>query len=690
MVSSTPKNAWIRRQQCPCGDWKCLITYEGDDNNSGDTNTSLQVANIENTNSSSKSMISPYVGMVFKTDDEAFEYYGNFARKNGFSIRKERSRLSPNLGIHKRDLVCYRSGFASARRKPTAEHQRDRKSFRCGCDGKMFLSKEVVDGVLKWLVVQFSNVHNHELLEDDQVRLLPAYRKINETTQERILLLTKAGFPINKIYKVLETEIGNQGGKLSFVEKDVRNFMQNRKKVVQESDDILNEKRDNDVVELVDVCRATKERDPEFVYDITTDENENVDNIAWSYGDSIRAYNMFGDVVYFDTSYRSIANGMIFGAWFGFDNNGKTILFGCTLLQDETTRSFVWALQTFVHFMKGRYPLTILTDFDPGLRDAIASTLPDTKHVIPFCNIVFKLSCWFSLPLGDQYIEFINEFEALNNVDSVDDFEFRWNHLVGRYGLSSDRHVAFLFSIRTSWASPYTRGCFLAMMGSSAYSKSVEAFLEGVFIGQTCLRNFFEQVGVSSTTNFQAHGDIQYTHIRTCLPMEEHARDILTPFAFNALQNELAPSMQYAVSEISNSLNLLSHFKKMNEECHVTWNSDDEHIHCSCYLLESSGILCRHALRLLMMKNYFQIPEKYFPNRWRKESLVLGYDNNDEWYEEFRSLSGTLFNESSVSKERSDYVRRELRRELTRLVSEVKNMPDHDIMTMDETPSPAD
>nr|POF13399.1 putative protein far1-related sequence 10 [Quercus suber] len=67
---------------------------------------------------------------------------------------------------------------------------------------------------------EFSNVHNHELLEDDQVRLLPAYRKIHEAGQERILLLSKAGFPIHRIVKVLELEKGIQGGHLPFLERD--------------------------------------------------------------------------------------------------------------------------------------------------------------------------------------------------------------------------------------------------------------------------------------------------------------------------------------------------------------------------------------------------------------------------------------------------------------------------------------
>ncbi|PSS04656.1 Protein FAR1-RELATED SEQUENCE 10 [Actinidia chinensis var. chinensis] len=689
MVSILSKNVWMRRQQCPCGDWKCFVTYEGDAEE-----TAAASQSIKNDSPSAEAMVAPYVGMVFKSDDDAFEYYGNFARKNGFSIRKERSRLSPQLGIYKRDFVCYRSGFAPARKKPTGEHHRDRKSVRCGCDAKMYLSKEVVDGVSQWFVVQFSNVHNHELLEDDQVCLLPAYRKIHEADQERILLLSKAGFPIHRIVKVLELEKGIQGGQLPFLERDVRNFVQNRKKVVQENDALLTEKRENDTTELLESCRALKEGDQYFVYDVTVDENDKVENIAWSYGDSVHMYDMFGDVVYFDTTYRSITYGMLFGAWLGIDNHGKIVFLGCVLLQDETPRSFAWALQTFVQFMKGRCPQTILTDLDPGLRDAIRSELPNTKHVISIWDILPKLSCWFSLALGHRYADLRTEFDALYHLENSEDFEFRWNQMVGQYGISSDKHIALLFSLRTSWALPYIKGCFLARMATTAYSKSVDAFLKGVFSAQTCLRSVFEQVRISSTLRIQAREEMQYVHIRTCLPIEEHARSILTPFAFNALQHELVLAMQYASSQMTDGSYIVRHFKKMDGEHLVIWIPEQEQIHCSCKEFECSGILCRHALRVLLIKNYFQLPEKYFPCRWQKESSLVPYDDQDdqngtdEWFQEFNSLTGTLFTESSITKERSDYVHRELTKELKRLINVVRNMPASDAVAMDLTRSP--
>ncbi|KAJ6723842.1 FAR1-RELATED SEQUENCE 10 ISOFORM 1 [Salix koriyanagi] len=634
-------NIWIQRQQCPCGDWKCYIKYEGDDQTSASSQT------VKSETTSSELVFTPYVGQIFKSDDDAFEYYSNFARKNGFSIRKARSTESQHLGIYRRDFVCYRSGFNQPRKKANVEHPRDRKSIRCGCDAKLYLTKEIVDGLAQWYVSQFSNVHNHELLEDDQVRLLPAYRKIQEADQERILLLSKAGFPINRIVKVLELEKGVRPGQLPFIEKDVRNFVRTCKKTVQENDALLTEKRENDTLELLEACKSVAERDPDFAYDYTTDENDKVENIAWSYGDSVRAHALFGDVVTFDTTYRSITYGLLLGVWFGMDNHGRAILYGCVLLQDESSHSFTWALQTFVRFIRGRHPQTIVTDMELALRDAIARELPNTKHVVCIWHILSKLSSWLSFPLGS------------------------------RFELVSDKHMALLFSYRGFWSISYIRGSFLARTMTPEFSQSLHAFLKRILSGQTCLQVFFEQIGLAAPAGNQTRDGMRYMHIKTCLPIEEHARSVLTPYAFNVLQHEIVLSLQYAIQEMADGSYLARHFKKMDGECLVIWMPEDEQIHCSCKEFEHSGILCRHSLRLLEVKNYFQLPERYFLPRWRRDQSLFPMDdqnsqsNNDDCAQALHALTETLLTESLTSKERFNHVQREI----TGLLAEVRSMP---------------
>ncbi|KAJ7946429.1 Protein FAR1-RELATED SEQUENCE 10 [Quillaja saponaria] len=186
------------------------------------------------------------------------------------------------------------------------------------------------------------------------------------------------------------------------------------------------------------------------------------------------------------------------------------------------------------------------------------------------------------------------------------------------FGLSADKHIAFLFPLRASWALSYVRSYFLARIETTAYSKLVDAFLKGIFSAQTCLCSFFNQVGISAFLQNLSLQDMQCIHLKTCIPIEEHARSIFTPFAFKALQHELLLAMQYAASEMANGSYNVHHFKQVDGERLVIWIPENEQINCSCREFESSGILCRHAIHVFVVKNYFQLPNKYYISRWQK------------------------------------------------------------------------
>lgn len=246
-----------------------------------------------------------------------------------------------------------------------------------------------------------------------------------------------------------------------------------------------------------------------------------------------------------------------------------------------------------------------------------------------------------------------------------------------RFGLVSDKHISLLSSYRASWAFSYTRGYFVARVTTDEYTRSLDMFLKGILSAHGCLQVFFEQVGLAGNLGYKTKEEMWCTYRKTCMPVEEHAQSILTPYAFNVFQHELVLSTQYATTEMANGSYVVRHYKKIEGECLVIWIPQDEQIHCSCEGFEHSGILCRHALRLLVTKNCFQVPDKYFPFRWRLESSLLPMDEEStqayklECYHSLRSLTDTLLAESLVSKERFYHVQREL----TTLVRHVRNMP---------------
>lgn len=47
---------------------------------------------------------------------------------------------------------------------------------------------------------------------------------------------------------------------------------------------------------------------------------------------------------------------------------------------------------------------------------------------------------------------------------------------------------------------------------------------------------------------------------------------------------------------------------------------DAESIHCSCGLHEHKGMLCRHALKVLMILDKKEIPKNNIMERWLKDS----------------------------------------------------------------------
>lgn len=150
--------------------------------------------------------------------------------------------------------------------------------------------------------------------------------------------------------------------------------------------------------------------------------------------------------------------------------------------------------QTFVRFMRGRHPQTILTDLDPGLGEAIAKELSETKHVISMWHILSKISNWFSIPLGSQYADFRVEFDILCHLESIENFEHQWDHFVARFGLVSDKHIALLFSFRAFWPLCYVRSYFVARSLTAEFSQSLDSVMKRILDSQTCLQVFFEQV----------------------------------------------------------------------------------------------------------------------------------------------------------------------------------------------------
>ncbi|KAG5530132.1 hypothetical protein RHGRI_030489 [Rhododendron griersonianum] len=268
----------------------------------------------------------PFPGQCFLSEEEAFIFYkkkGRFITKNG--------------EVKRRDFFCHREGKTPLKIVDPSKEQRNRLSLKCGCQAHMRIKLRKSSDIFpqEWHVTTFVVDHNHELLSPSETRFLPSNRTITEKDEKHILMLKEGGLSVRQIMRVIELEKHVKHGYLSFLEKDVRNlFTKVRKK--QDA---------NDAMDLLQYCKIAKEEDCKFQYVFTLDEERKLEHIFWSAAHCIDWYQKYGDVVVFDTTYKINAYQMPFRIFVGVNNHGKTILFGCALLRNETTSTFRWLMK---------------------------------------------------------------------------------------------------------------------------------------------------------------------------------------------------------------------------------------------------------------------------------------------------------------------------------------------------------
>ena len=76
------------------------------------------------------------------------------------------------------------------------------------------------------------------------------------------------------------------------------------------------------------------------------DEDELITNIFWTDSKMVSDYEVYGDIISFNTTYRKLNDGRP-GLLVGVNNHKKTTVYGAALLYDETAKSFIWLFKTF-------------------------------------------------------------------------------------------------------------------------------------------------------------------------------------------------------------------------------------------------------------------------------------------------------------------------------------------------------
>ncbi|CAO2147099.1 unnamed protein product, partial [Urochloa humidicola] len=571
----------------------------------------------------------PKVGMKFCTEQEAYDFYNAYARDKGFSIRRSSSHnVNNTTTIKNRTFCCSRAGKRGADKREESSNY-SRPETRCMCLARMKISLK--DGF--YYIYEFEHEHNHILATASQTHLLRSHRTITDAQLVSVEAAKAVGISNKATFDLMAKEAGGIEN-LGFTREDMKNKLYSKRSLKVHQGDT------GGVLEYLEKKTSEEEK---FFYSIQVDEDDLITNIFWTDSKMVADYELFGDVISFDTTYRKLNDGRPFGLLVGVNNHKKTIVFGAALLYDETAESFVWLFKTFLAAMSGKKPQTILTDEDAAMAKAIKFVLPESNHRICVWHMN-QNACKHLSGVVDEYKKFNVDFQiCIYDQEEEEDFINAWNNLLDKYKLRENDWLKRLFNNRKKWALVYGRDRFSADMVSTQRSESMNNELKAYISVKYDIITFFEHFDrlVVDKRYEEVKCDCKATqstpNLKSELRILRHAAKIYTPAVFKLFQEQVMQTLNcdlFYIGDIDDEkvYKIKVHGKK-NEHV-VKFSTLGGQVKCSCKKFEFVGILCCHALKILDINNIKKVPDQYILSRWTVDAKVVHIKRNDETHED--------------------------------------------------------
>ncbi|KAF1864616.1 hypothetical protein Lal_00039247 [Lupinus albus] len=297
-----------------------------------------------------------FVGQIVKNIDEAYNLYQAHAFKMGFSVRKGQQQFYDNdrKNIRLKEYYCSKKGFKN--NELQGEVAYERADSRTGCEAMVRFN---VNKEGQWKITKLVLDHNHEFAQPHQRHLLRSMRNISATKGDVIKSLVNVGMSDAWNYNGEEVSVFD---KASSIVKDMQNFVYTQKVKSIEA---------GDAQSLVNQLQKRQSEDPMFYYTVQFDQESRLTNVFWRDGKSKLDYDCFGDVMVFDTTYRTNRFNLICAPFVGVNHHWQNVMFGCALLADETAVSFTWLFKAFLESMGNQQPKRIFTHQDASMAKAI-------------------------------------------------------------------------------------------------------------------------------------------------------------------------------------------------------------------------------------------------------------------------------------------------------------------------------
>lgn len=251
--------------------------------------------------------------------------------------------------------------------------------------------------------------------------------------------------------------------------------------------------------------------------------------------------------------------------------------------------------------MGNKRPTVVVTDGDHIMRISILHVLPSAVHRL--CGWCLDKNAGSNVKEGEFQIRFAR---LMYNFYTEDEFEEKWRALVHEFNLHDNELMRSTYEKRHSWAETFLRGFFPGMR-TTQHCESMNSFLQVFLDCKHLLRNFVCQIDSAiakirfreTQDDFNTkHASPQLPHTHVLLPYFHQLSQTVTRNVYNLFKNEMDDHSSYFVTSeeyiIHHREIVLSKFMSGEVRHRVRYYSTQNHLSCTCMLLESDGIPCSH------------------------------------------------------------------------------------------------
>ncbi|XP_045825377.1 protein FAR1-RELATED SEQUENCE 5-like [Trifolium pratense] len=559
-------------------------------------------------------------GMDFGSVDEAYEFYYQYGKCKGFSVRKsdDKKKIGPDGSkiITNKLFVCSRQGLRDKRHISRLDRKREhRRLTRTKCTARFRVTYKADKG--RFVVSVFEETHNHELTSARFVHLHPVYRKISEADRAQVDGMQSRGIRTCHIMGYMVAQKGGYGG-VGFTKKDLYNYFDKKMR------DIV---KDGDVAASLHYLNAKSATDPMLYAEYAADtSNGRMKSLFWADGTSRSDYFCFGDVVAFDTTYKRNKYNLPLVIFSGCNHHSQTIIFGAALVSDETTETYKWVLNCFLECMENKRPKAVVTDGDGAMREAIKEVFPDSTH---------RLCAWHLNKNAGENVKnsgFLKGFKkAMFSNFSKDDFEEYWSEMIKENGVEGHPWVIKTYENKLLWATAYLRDKFFGRIRTTSQCEAINAIIKSYVRKKGCIFEFmqnFEQA-LRGYRNNELVEDFKSKFSEPVLTtqlrlIESNAAKIYTAEIFKEVKEEIMKAGELIVKhkkEIGDTK-----FYTLTKYCRDAYERtvvyDGDTFQCSCRLFDSRGLPCSHIFHVMKEEHVDHIPSTLVLSRWTKDAKI--------------------------------------------------------------------